>query len=151
MCIEPILGMKTYEREREKCDAAKEYADLLMAGKRNYLTREEALAPVYAACDNDMRGRVEQFEILRDLPEVIYAYIGTLAKGGAYPVTVWTGLPLGYATLGSSWRVNSYVGTRMHQFYARIGGREYTGRGLGEGCSIRLRETAESRRDRESA
>lgn len=114
--------------------------------------------PDNAACDNDMRGRVEQYEILRDLPDVIYAYIGTANQNGmgldrtygqTWPVSVWTGRPIGYATRGAGWRVNSFMGSHMYQFYARIGGREYTGRGFGEGMCIRLKETAASKRNRE--
>lgn len=163
MPIETI-DAETYQRERAICDAAAEYARQVMAtrGKRcNYLTAEEAAAPVYAACTNEMRGRVEQFELLRDLPETIVAYMGRGQRNGmgvdrisaqTYPVTVWTGLPIGYATCGSTWRTpGSYVSSTMSQFYATIGGREYTGRGAGEGMAIVLRETAESRRKRSAA
>ena len=144
MPIETI-DAETYARERAICDAAAAYVERVCAAPaRNYLTAEEAAAPIYAACDNDMRGRVEQYEILRDLPETIVAYIGSMnagsdmprgsGRGATYPVTVWTGLPIGYATRGSTWRTpGSYVSSTMSQFYATIGGREYTGRGAGEG------------------
>lgn len=48
--------------------------------------------------------------------------------------------------LSTSWRVNSYIGTHMFQIYARVEGRDYTGRGFGEGMCVNLRETAESAR-----
>lgn len=99
-----------------------------------------------ASVDNAMRSRVERYRIFTESPDIIGAYIGTPCRNGGYPVTVWTGEPIGNATLGSKWRVNSYVGSHMCQFYARINGREYTGRGFGEGMCITLRETAESRR-----
>lgn len=139
------IDAATYAVERAICDKAAAYADSITAGKRNYLTKEEAAHPDYSACDNEMRGRVEQYEILRDLPESFVAYI----SGGR--IAVWTGRPLStqlYAA--SSWRVNSCYGSTMTQYYAWIGGRQYTGRGLGEGMCIRLKETAESRRKRES-
>lgn len=142
----------THARERAICDRAAAYAESIMCEggdtrRRNYLTADEAAAPEYAACDNEMRGRVEQYEILRDLPERIFAYLGE-PVGGDFPVTVWTGRPIGKARAGTSWRVWSGYGTRMTQFYARIGGREYTGRGHGSGMCIALRETAESKRKR---
>jgi len=83
MPIETI-DPETYRKEKAICDAAAEYARQVMVtrGKRcNYLTAEEAAAPVYAACTNEMRGRVEQYEILRDLPETIVAYIGSVNAG----------------------------------------------------------------------
>lgn len=161
MTIETI-SRETYELEREVCNRANAYAERIMCEggdkrKRNYLTAEETKHPDYAACDNDMRGRVEQYEILRDLPEMIFAYIGEGKKNGmgcdrlrgqSYPVTVWTGHPIGNATLGSKWRIDSYMSSHMYQWYARIGGREYTGRGPGVGMYVRLRETAESKRKR---
>lgn len=113
--------------------------------------------PDYKACNNTIRGEVEQYELLHNPPEKLIAYIGTGNKNGmgcdriigqTYPITVWTGLPIGNATIGSSWRVNSYMGTHMHQFYARIAGREYTGRSFGEGMCIILKETAASKKSR---
>lgn len=158
------ISPETYAIERAICDKAHAYGESIMApqGKRvrNYLTAAEAAHPDYVACDNAMRGRVEQFEILRDLPETVFAYIGQPNRNGmgvdrilgqTYPVTVWTGLPIGFATMGSQWRVNSHLGSHMAQFYARIGGREYTGRGFGSGMCIALRETAESKRARNAA
>lgn len=89
--------------------------------------------------------------------EKIVAYIGKAKGNGmgcegtlgqSYTVTDWNGNLLGDATKGATWRVNSFIGTHMSQFYARIDGKEYTGRGFGEGMGIVLRETAESRRKR---
>lgn len=81
----------------------------------------------------------------------VYGYVGKCKNNGmgvervvgsSYEITDGQGNVLGNATKGSSWRVNSYIGTHMHQFYARINGREYTGRSFGTGMSIRLRLTA---------
>ena len=66
--------------------------------------------------------------------------------GSSWELTDWSGSLIGWVRQGSSWRVRSHLGSRMYQFYATIGGREYTGRGFGEGMSVRLRETAESKR-----
>lgn len=125
--------------------------------KGNYLTAKQAKHKTYAACDNAMRGRVEQYEILTDLPDVIFAYIGKAncdgmgcdgTVGQTYQVTTFTGDSLGVATKGASWLIRSYIGNTMSQFYARIKGREYTGRGFGSGMCIRLKETAASKRAR---
>lgn len=161
--ITPVLSAEQYAIERAICDKAQAYADSVMCEggskcKRNYLTKEEAAHPDYAACDNDMRGRVEQFEILRDLPEKLTAYIGSREPNGmgvdrlvgrSYPVTVWTGLHIGNCTLvahsGGRWRFE-----KTYQCYATIAGREYTGQTQGVGMYVNLRETAASKRKRAS-
>lgn len=111
--------------------------------------------PYYKMVDNDMRGRVEQFELHNMTPIEFVAYLGEPEKNGmgvdrviaqTYPVTVWTGLPIGNATKGSTWGVRSAFGTHMSQYYARVNGREFTGRGFGVGMAIVFRETAESKR-----
>lgn len=159
--IKPVLSPSQYEIERAICDKATAYAESVMCDggskrKRNYMTADECKHPDYAACDNDMRGRVEQFEILRDLPEQLTAYIGNREPNGmgvermvgrSYPVTVWTGLQIGNCTLvehsGGRWRFD-----RTYQCYATIGGREYTGRTQGVGMYVNLKETAASKRKR---
>lgn len=163
MHIETI-DAATYVIERAKCDKAAAYAESVMCEggskrQRNYLTADEATHPDYAACSNAMRGRVEQFEILRDLPETIFAYMRL--PGGQrdfatnyrqcqpHEVVTWTGDILGRAFETARWRVpNSFVSTHMHQYRATIGGREYTGRGPGVGMYVRLKETAASKRRR---
>jgi hypothetical protein len=113
---------------------------------RNYLTAEECMHPDYAACNNEMRGRVEQYEILSDPPAQLSAYVSSTGEH----VTTWTGDILGRCTLGRGWRVHSYVGSRMYQATAWINGREYTGRTFGSGMFVNLRETAASKRRRMS-
>ena len=59
-----------YQRERAICDKAAAYAEQFR--QRNgwiVIPREAALHPDYVDCDNAMRGRVEQYELLRDMPE----------------------------------------------------------------------------------
>lgn len=156
--INPKLTQAEYEEFRAKIDAA-DSAFKRLAPKvwehggaiPECVTRD----PAWSQVNNDIRSAVEQFRILTELPETIVAYIGKRRDNGmgvareigaSYPVTTWMGLQIGNATRGATWRVNSFVGTHVSQFYARIGGREYTGRGFGEGMSIVLRETAESKR-----
>lgn len=147
--MKPVLNETQYKIERAICDKAQAYAERIMSEggtkrARNYLTRDEAMHPDYVACDNDMRGRVEQYEILTSLPGSFIAYLGDNNAA-----TVWTGLRLstdGICT--ASWRVRSYTGSHMYQHLFTIGGRKYTGRGFGKGMCIVLRETAASKRKR---
>ena len=153
--MEPVLDLETYKLERAICDKANAYMEKVMCEggtvrKRNHLTVTECAHPDYEACSNEMRGRVEQFELLTDTPECFGAYLGN-PEAGRFPVQVWTGHAIGKARKGSSWRVNSHWGSHMHQFYAVVQGREFTGRGFGEGMVIVLRETAASKRKREGS
>jgi len=146
--IKPVLSPDQYAIERAICDKAAAYADSIMRPNgnyvRNWISADEAKHPDYAACDNDMRGRVDQYEILTNLPDSMVAYIGDNNAA-----CTWTGLALSHDGIcTSSWRVNSYVGSRMYQHKFQIGDREYTGKGFGKGMSIVLRETAASKRKR---
>lgn len=132
------ISPEQYAIESAICDKAQAYAESIMGGKRNYLTAEEARHSDYSACDNDMRGRVEQYRILTDLPPIIQAYIGK-QDGYGFPVTVWTGLPIGRAYPVGSWHIRSHIGSRMYAFHAIIGGKKYHGRGFGSGMCITLR------------
>jgi len=130
-----MMTESEYIAARAICDKANAYADSIMRpnGKylRNWISADEAKHPDYAACNNDMRGQVEQFEILRDMPEKIYAY---LSSDESF-VTVWTGLQLGRVTcITGRWNRGQMV-----SFRARINGVEYVGRGQGAGmfCSMR--------------
>ena len=57
-------------------------------------------------------------------------------------LTDWHGNKIGTCYISRTWRVNSYIGSHMNQIYARIEGVDYTGRGFGEGMSVRLRRCA---------
>lgn len=61
-------------------------------------------------------------------PDYAVAYPGKDGK-----LTDWHGHELGTWRAVASWRVNSYVGSRMYQIEATIAGVTYTGRGFGEG------------------
>jgi hypothetical protein len=56
-------------------------------------------------------------------------------------LTDWHGNEIGICQTRSSWLRRHPIGslTRMYQIYAWINGVKYTGRGLGEGMSVRLR------------
>jgi hypothetical protein len=146
--LKPLLTPEQYAIEREICERATVYwkanADYGRGGWSR-LSAEKAAHPDYAACSNEMRGRVEQFEILTNPPERLGVYISK-APDGSLRVTVWTGIELGRAYVTSSWRINSPLSSRMYQYAATIAGREYTGRGMGEGMFVSLRLTAEAKR-----
>lgn len=60
----------------------------------------------------------------------------------SHALTDWHGNQIGTCIYGAAWRVNSYIGTHMHQIYATIEGVKYTGRGFGEGMVVVLRPCA---------
>lgn len=154
-----MIDAATYTIERAICDKAEAVMRELWPAwaKGGALPQAVCDHPDYKACDNAMRGRVEQYELITNPPERFVAYIGKAKRNGmgvdrvagqTWELTTWMGDELGNATLCASWRVNSYVGSRMYQIYAWMGGREYTGRGFGEGVCVSLRETAASKRKR---
>lgn len=61
-------------------------------------------------------------------------FLGYPMKGGilgdfqSNPIGTWRSV--------SAWRVNSWIGTHMHQIEAVIDGVTYTGRGFGEGMAL---------------
>lgn len=135
--ITPKLSAEQYAVERAICDKAQAYwQQHATHGKRgSSMSAELAAHPDYAACDNAMRGRVEQYELLRDKPDQFTAYIG---KGGR--LTTWCGDDLGAAMCMSTWKTpRSYVSSTMSIYHCMMGGRKYHGRSGGEGMSINLR------------
>jgi hypothetical protein len=89
--------------------------------------------------------------------KIIVGYVGkTLGDGmgvdkhgttSRRELTTFDGVVLGTCFLSKKWPMRrSYRGSHMYQIYAHINGRDYTGRGFGEGMSVVLRETAESKR-----
>jgi len=93
---------------------------------------------IAATVDNAMRSRVERYQIFTSPAESMVAYIGDRAPNGmgidrqmgrTYPLTVWTGEVIGYATLGTPYYIR---GTKVHRVYAWIhdaagNEHEYTG------------------------
>jgi hypothetical protein len=126
-----------YQRERAICDKTMAYAEKFRQ-KNGWIviSEEDALHPDYAACDNAMRGRVEQFEILRDLPEKFSAYLESGADdnaGSNLAVIVWTGDILGRAWVYTVGKRQSMSGDRQRYGRARIGGKLYAWQGPGAG------------------
>lgn len=154
--MQPRLTPEQYAIERAICDKAEATLRALWPGRAKGGAIPDAVTahPDWKACDNAMRGRVEQYELLSDPPRDLFAYIGepdcyTNHRGAQpYPVTVWTGLPIGRAFVTSRWPVGGFTSSHMHQYRATVAGREYTGRGPGVGMYVRLHETAASRRAR---
>lgn len=59
----------------------------------------------------------------------------------------WHGNPIGTWRAVSSWRVDSYIGTRMYAMRASVDGATYHGRGFGKGCILRGRRIASELRE----
>lgn len=113
-----------YQRERAICDKAEAYARATMAGKRNYLTPEECAHPDYSACNNDMRGRVEAYELQRDKPDAFSAYVTEKAE-----VTAWPGNVLGAIRQRGRWVRSGFGGAKWRPVVFRaVWGRTYYGR-----------------------
>jgi hypothetical protein len=154
------IDLETYLRERALVRAADRIMETLapeVAQRGGAIPEVVTSHPDYRAVNNDMRGRVQQYELLTDTPERFVAYVGDSLNDGmgldrSYrsrrALNVWTGLPIGTCFLSSSWKVNSYIGDRMYQIYATVNGRQFTGRGFGQGMAVVLRETAASKRKR---
>lgn len=131
-----MLTNEQYRIEREICDKAESYARTCMAmrgPKCNYITAEEAADPIYAACNNEMRGRVELFELHRDKPEHFSAY--STVEDGCYSVTTWMGDSLGRVVFVGLWHRNN-LGAKWRVLHVRAdwggvySGREYKSRQL---------------------
>lgn len=141
-----------YRAERAAVDAAAAYAESVMSEGgakrvRNYITKEEAAAPVYAAVDNNMRSRVEMWELRHDKPAAIFAYWRgfnqerghRLARGHRIEITNFMGARLGYATVSSTWRSN--FGDDRAAFRLDFDGTQYAGTLYGDsGTYCRLRK-----------
>jgi hypothetical protein len=126
-----------YDRERAIADKAQAYWQANATHGRNgsSMSAELAAHPDYAACDNAMRGRLERFEIFRDKPERLFAYLSSDCSA----VTVWTGDILGTVSMGRPYRSN--MGDKRYPFRTRIAGADYSGIGYGGGgMHARLRK-----------
>ncbi len=150
------VSEKQYKRERLLLDRADALikSDVATSGQSAHILSH----PDCLIVDNDMRGRVAQYELYHNTPESFVAYIGSAEPNGmgvdrqvgrTWPVTTWTGLPIGNATETAKWPVQSFVGSHMRQYHAIINGREFTGRGFGTGMAVVFKETAKSKRKRE--
>lgn len=101
---------------------------------------------------NDELGRCEQFEVWRDKPASLFAYIGfrdpayKAPRVGAHMVrasdlacvSVWTGAALGHGRVNKVWRAN--FGDRRASVRVRIAGCDYAGTAFldaGDYCRLR--------------
>jgi hypothetical protein len=135
-----VLNESLYQLERRLVDLDSEWSEQFRQPNGWTVIPADAQRPdAIAMVDNDMRGRVEQFELLNEAPERFTAYIGSDGRS----VTVWTGLKLGTAWTTSSWRGPN--GTKLFAYRAKIAGREYYGRSQGSGMYINLTRAKESR------
>jgi hypothetical protein len=80
------------------------------------------------ACDFTHEGKTFSAGGAVVTPDYLIAYPG---KDGV--LHDWHGNAIGRWASVSSWRVNSYMGERMHQIEATVDGTRYTGRGFGVG------------------
>lgn len=132
-----------YLVERAICDKAHAYWEAHASYSKNgwsSMGPELRAHPDYAACSNDTRGRVESYEILRDLPDSFTAYL--TRTDGRLVLSVWTGIPLGAAVINSSRATPlSYDSNRYYYGTATIGGVAYYWRGAGEGMCCRVRKS----------
>lgn len=132
-----MLTPEMYAIERAICDKAEAYASATRAkrGKGcNFITAEEAAHPDYAACSNEMRGRVEEYELKTTQPDRIFAYLNSDCSA----VTVWTGNILGRVHYLTKGRGN--FGDWRYYFRVAIAGATYSGVGYGGGgmhCRLR--------------
>lgn len=121
------------------------------------ITKEEQkTCPRDARITNEQRGKLEQFEIWRDKPERLFAYVSfhereiasrySEAKRQARDVRaydqarvhVWTGEPLGFGMCGKVWRSN--MGDRRASVSVMIAGERYSGTAYidaGDYCRLR--------------
>jgi hypothetical protein len=143
-----MLTHEQYTIEKAICDKAAEYARATMAkrGKRCCsITAEEAAHPDYAACSNEMRGRVELYELVRDKPDHLFAYV-TADERGCWSLTTWMGDVLSvdleagrpYRNPRSSHTSETLTPIRVKTIW----GDTYAGRALGAGLYIKLRKVA---------
>jgi hypothetical protein len=127
-----------YQRERAICDKANEYWQANATHGRS----GSSMSAELAACDNAMRGRVQQFEILRDLPEKFTAYLENDKPdnvGARLNVTCWPGDILGQAWVHTVGKRRSQFGDRQRYGRARIGGKLYAWQGPGAGMYAHFR------------
>lgn len=135
-----------YRRERALVTAYYEWfsKEACQNGPRaNYITAEQSARKPkrLQVVDNDMCGRVEHFEIMRDLPDRFTAYIGNGPDhvGAIVTIGIWTGEPLGIGYIKSIGPRRGWTGERQRYGHVRIGGKLYSFQGPGAGMYCRLR------------
>lgn len=133
---------------RRRADNERAHFQRITGGKRNYLTAEEvATRTADETVSNEEKGKLEQFEVWRDLPERLFVYVKEsdpqprrcAGEGPQIVATVWTGEPLGYGTAGKVYRDN--FGGKRRPVWVRIAGVDYSGTAfVSSGDYARLRK-----------
>ena len=96
-----MLTDTEYTAARAIVDKAQTYWETHATyGKGGFSSMSAELAshPDYAACTNDMRGDVEEYELHRDKPERFTAYVVPDSEPGTYKLTLWPGQRIGKVT-----------------------------------------------------
>ena len=65
----------------------------------------------------------------------IIAYMNSDMKS----ITTWHGEFIAPAKVTSTWRINSWISDKMHQVYAKVDGKWFTGRTTGAGMIIKMK------------
>ena len=133
-----IATHEQYTTEKAICDKANTYWKAhatFSRGGCSSMSKELSAHPDYAACDNDMRGRIEQYELSRDKPEAFTAYVAS--EGGF--ATVWTGLIIGHQVRVSATKRRGWQSGKVYRYtFKTIWGDTYAGYGQ-PGCCINLK------------
>lgn len=90
-----MLTDSEYMTAKAICDKAQSYweANATFSKGGSSMSAELAKHPDYAACTNDMRGAVEEYELNRDKPDAFSAYVCDDGR-----VTLWPGNVIGKVT-----------------------------------------------------
>jgi hypothetical protein len=135
--MKPQIDESTYREERRLCDLDQEWSRQFIQPNGWTVIPADAKRPAeIAGVDNDMRGRVEQYELLNEKPDRVFCYVrvkpneGTAGRSAIFAgqeltLTVWTGLEIGRGRIFRVWTDN--FGGRRAAFRATIGGRKYSG------------------------
>lgn len=130
-----MLSPAEYEAAKVICDRAEAYAQQFV--KPNgwiILTAEQAAEPIYAACTNELRGAVEEFELCCDRPDRFVAY------EAGFTVATWTGIEVGKIILRTQWYRDNFGGRWRGIRVLSAWGDRYYGREYDSMQLIRLRK-----------
>ncbi len=131
-----------YDREKAICEKAEQYFNAYCSydkGGWRSLSAELAKHSDYTSCDNDMRGRIEAFELIRDKPERFSAYVTDKPEIMTFPGNI-----LGTITYRGKWNYGGF-NCKWRQIVMRsIWGKVYYGREYNTMQLIRFRAYKES-------
>lgn len=134
-----IVTHEQYETEKAICDKAQAFWNAnatFSKGGWSSMSKELSEHPDYAACTNDLRGRVEQYELNRDKPEKFAAYVSRDGQA----CNVWTSLIIGRLVRAKATkRRRDWQGTVYSYVFESLWGKTYRGFGAC-GCVINLKQ-----------